>query len=446
MRRGSIRFRLTLWYVSALSLGMALFGALVWVEMRRQLLENREREVDRRLAALGQFLEYEARANDLEAIREEAREYSSGLPPGQGLRLWDKAGEMVFERAGARGEVLARRQRVKARGMEFEAEMSIPLEDYFRTLSMLGWVLVAALPVVVGLAGGMGWWLAGRALKPVAAMTEQARRIQARDLSARIAAPETGDELERLARAWNELLERIETSVRAVTRFTADAAHELRTPLAVIRTTAELALRQERGAEQYRRALESIEQEATSMTELVEQLLLLARDDSGQWQYRFDAIRLGDTLRALKVALEPAAEKKGITLEWELPEREPLVWGDAEALRRVVLILVDNALKYCERGARVKVRLRGEEQAAEIEVSDNGPGIGAEDLPHVCERFYRADKARTAGGGAGLGLAIAKTIVEAHGGTIGVTAAPGRGTTVRVRAPVMAAQDGRVEG
>lgn len=437
MRPRSIRFRLTLWYLTALTLGVSLFGALVWAEMRQQLLRNREEALDQRLGALGQFLEFEARANDLAAIQEEAREYSTGLPPGHGLRLFDRAGQVVFERAPGSGELLVRTREVAARGMRFHAEMSVPLDDYFRTLSILRWVLIGSLPVVLVVAGAMGWWLAGRALKPVGAMTREAQEIQARDLSARISVPETGDELQRLAEAWNELLARIEASVRTVTRFTADAAHELRTPLAVIRTTAELALRHERSAEHYRQALNSIHTETALMTELVEQLLLLARDDSGQWQFRFDAIRIGDTLRPLETALRPAAEQRGMTLRWSLPEHEPLVWADAEALRRVVIILVDNALKYSKEGGVVNVRLSGEGASALIEVSDSGPGIAPEHLPHVFERFYRADPARAAGAGSGLGLAIAKTIIDAHHGAIDIGSSPSEGTLVKVRIPAV---------
>lgn len=436
MRRRSIRFRLTLWYLTALTLGISLFGALVWAEMRQQLLRNRVEGLDRRLGALGRFLEFEARANDLAAIQEEAREYSTGLPPGHGLRLFDLSGRLVFERPPGPGQVLVRSQDVTARGMRVRAEMSVPLDDYFRSLAILGWILVASLPAVLFVAGAMGWWLAGRALQPVGAMTAEAREIQARDLSARISVPQTGDELQRLAEAWNELLARIEASVRTATRFTADAAHELRTPLAVIRTTAELALRHERSPEHYRKTLESIHREAASMTDLVEQLLLLARDDSGQWQYRFDAIRAGDILRSVETAMAPAALKRGIPLHFSLPAHEPLVWADPDALRRVVMILVDNALKYSPPGAPVNVRLSGGPDSALIEVADNGPGIAPEHLPHVFERFYRADPARTAGAGSGLGLAIAKAIVDAHHGSISISSSPS-GAVVRVRIPAV---------
>jgi len=444
MRWRSVRFRLTLWYLSALSLGIVLFGSLVWFEMRQQLLRNPEEGLDRRLDALGQFLGLEALDDNLAAIQEEAREYSTGMPEGHGLRLFDESGELVFERLSTASDALVRKQMITARGLRFEAELSAPLDDFYRTLGILRWVVVLSLPVVLVVAGGMGWWLAGRALKPVDAMTRAARAIQASDLSGRISEPATGDELQRSAESWNELLGRIEASVRTVTRFTADAAHELRVPLAVIRTSAELALRHERSAEQYRSTLQSVQRETEAMSELVEQLLLLAREDSGQWQFRFDAIRIGDVLRSLEMPLAAAAEARRNSLTWSLPAQEPLVWGDAEAIRRLVLILVDNALKYTPQGGTVAVRLAGMADSACIEVEDNGAGIEPQHLPHIFERFYRADPARTAGSGTGLGLSIARTITDAHHGRIEVTSQPEKGTLARVVLPVMSAQDAGV--
>lgn len=441
MSRRSVRFRLTGWYLTALSLGICLFGSIVWAVMREQMLRNRNEGIDKRLVALGEFLELEARDSSLEAIREEAREYSTGLPSGNGLRVLDQSGRVLFERAPAPGEVLVRSREVQARGMKFTIELSAPLDDFYRTLSLLRWVLLGSLPLVLLLAGGMGWWLAGRALIPVDSMTREAKAISTRDLSARLALPGTGDELQRLGEAWNELLGRIEASMKAVTRFTADAAHELRTPLAVIRTASEIALRQGRTAESYRKTIEAIHRETASMTDLVEQLLLLAREDSGQWQFRFDAIRLGDVLRELRETLAPAAREKEIALEWTLPREEPLVWADPDAIRRLVLILVDNALKYTDSNGEVRVTLSSGAESAAIEVSDNGCGIEPRHLPHVFERFYRADPARTAGSGAGLGLSIAKTIADAHRARIELQSQPGRGTTAVVSIPVFGQDD-----
>jgi two-component system heavy metal sensor histidine kinase CusS len=441
INRRSVRFKLTLWYLAVMSAGLAAFGGGCWFVLREVMLGNRERGVDQRLAALEQFIEHESRGGDLAALREEAREYATGLPAGHGLRVCTAAGDVLFERKAAGGKVFQRRRQFTARGHALEAELSVPLDDLYKTLSVLGSIMAGLFPLVLVIAAAGGWWLARRALSPVDEMTREARSINARDLKARVSVPATGDELQRLAEAWNELLSRIEASVRSVTRFTADAAHELRTPVAVIRASADLALRQQRSAASYRQTLLKIQHESERMTELLDQLLLLARGDAGQWQFRFDAVLGGTVIGQLKEVVSPLAEAKQIRLDWNVPSQTGLIWADEGALRRLVLILVDNALKFTPAGGWVAVRLKAAAERCVIEVEDAGCGIPPEHLPHIFERFYRADPARTSGEGAGLGLAIAQTIVEAHRGSIEVRPRPGAGTLFRVILPTVASRE-----
>lgn len=433
--RRSVRFQLTLWYVAVLAGGMALFGAGTWFMLRQTLLENRHRGADQRLAALATFLSQEARGDDVAAIREEAREYSTGLPEGHGLRVWEASGNLIFERGASDGPTLQRRIKVEVRGHPLEVELKLPLTDFYRTLSSLGWVMVAGFPLVLGVAVTGGWWLAKRALMPVGAMTAEARIINANDLTARLSVPSTHDELRDLAEAWNELLSRIETSVRSVTRFTADAAHELRTPVAVVRTSAELALRHPRSPERYQQTLQSIQHETEEMTEMLERLLLLARGDAGQWRFQFDTVFADDLLMSLRSVLSSLAESKNIELNIAIPAQPAMILADESAVRRLLMILADNAFKYTRDGGRVSIQMRISEPSCIIEVSDSGCGIPAEDLPYVFERFYRADPARTPGMGAGLGLAIARTIVEAHQGTIEALSSREKGSLFRVVLP-----------
>jgi heavy metal sensor kinase len=292
--------------------------------------------------------------------------------------------------------------------------------------------MITVFPLVIGVAVWGGWWLARRALKPVGAMTADARAINANDLSARLSVPDTQDELQELAESWNAMLGRIEASVRSVSRFTADAAHELRTPVTVIRTSAELALRQRRSPDKYEQTLISIQSETEQITELLERLLLLARGDAGQWHFDQEMVFADDVLRRLRGVIFSLAECKGIDLDFLIPEQSAPIWGDESAIRRLVMILADNAIKYTPIGGRVSVALRDQGSCCVIEVADSGCGIAAEQLPYVFDRFYRADPARTAGMGVGLGLAIARTIVEAHHGRIEVTSTSGKGSTFRV--------------
>lgn len=433
--RRSIHLQLTLWYVVVLALGMIAFGAGTWFMLREILLENRNRGADHRLSAFAAFLSQESRGDDLAAIKEEAREYSTGLPDGHGVRVWQANGALLFEKPVPDGPALQRRIKVEIRGHPLELEMRFPLIDFYRTLSTLGWVMAAVFPLVLGIAVAGGWWLANRALKPVSAMTADARSIDSNDLSARLSVPCTGDELQELAEAWNELLARIETSVRSVTRFTADAAHELRTPVAVIRTSAELALRYPRSRERYQQTLGSIQQETEEMTELLERLLLLARGDSGQWQFQFETVFADDVLRNLRSVISSLAESKQIDVDFSISTQPAVIWADESAIRRLVMILADNALKYTPAGGQIAIHMQTSESSCTIEVSDTGCGIPTEDLPHVFERFYRVDPARTPGMGVGLGLAIARAIVDAHHGTIEVLRSSERGSAFRIALP-----------
>ena len=433
----SVRFRLALWYLVVLSAGMAVFGLASWTVLREVLLENRYRGLDQRLNAVAGFLEHEARGNDLADIAEEAREYSTGLPNGQGIRVRSADGRVVFERRSTSSDTLERTQTMTVRGQPVEVTLTISLADFHRVLQTLAWVMMAVFPAVLAIAAVGGWWLAKRALQPVGAMTREARDINARDLSARVSVPETGDELQELAEAWNSLLARIEASVQAVRRFTADAAHELRTPVTVIRTSAELALRHPRTSESYRQTIGAIEAETVQMTGLLDQLLLLARGDAGQWKFRMETVFLDQLLRGLRRSVDPLAEKSGVTIEWAVPRLSVMVQADEEALRRVILILIDNALKHTPLGGRVSVRLVQGNGTCEVDVSDNGGGIAPEDLPRIFDRFYRADSVRTPGSGAGLGLCIAQSIVENHRGRIEAIPLP-QGALFRVTLPASA--------
>ncbi|MBN9658325.1 MAG: HAMP domain-containing protein [Acidobacteria bacterium] len=433
----SVRFRLALWYLVVLTAGMAVFGLASWTVLREVLLENRYRGLDQRLDAVAAFLEHEARGNELADIAEEAREYATGLPDGQGIRVRSADGRVVFERKSTSSDTLTRTQTMTVRGQPVEVTLTISLADFHRVLQTLAWVMMAVFPAVLAIAVVGGWWLAKRALQPVGAMTREAREINARDLSARVSVPETGDELEELAEAWNSLLARIEASVQAVRRFTADAAHELRTPVTVIRTSAELALRHPRTSESYRQTIGAIEAETVQMTGLLDQLLLLARGDAGQWKFRLETVFMDQLLRGLRRSVDPLAEKSGVTLDWVVPGLSVIVQADEEALRRVILILIDNALKHTPSGGRVSVRLVQGNGTCEVDVSDNGCGITPEDLPRIFDRFYRADSVRTPGSGAGLGLCIAQSIVENHRGRIEAIPLP-QGALFRVTLPVSA--------
>ena len=252
---------------------------------------------------------------------------------------------------------------------------------------------------------------------------------------------ETRDILQRLSETFNNMLERLEAAFKKITQFTADASHELRTPIAVMRTRAELSLMKARTLEEYREALRKNYSDLEKTSDLVERLMLLARADYGAEVLNLSTVNLGDIVRDSCSQGRILSESKQISLHEETPASPVWVNADAHALRRLFLILIDNAIKYTPAGGRVEVLVATENGSAWAGVRDTGIGIAAEDLPNVFERFYRVDKARSReSGGVGLGLSIGRWIAEAHAGAIEVESSPGKGSVFRVRLPLVSGE------
>ena len=342
---------------------------------------------------------------------------------------------------------------IRARGQTVNVlQVGTSLEGLLQARRHFLITLAALVPVALLLAGSGGWMLARRALRPVDQMTLAARRIEAEDLSLRIAGPRTDDELGRLARTLNEMLARLESGFAQVRRFSADASHELRTPLTVLKGEIEVALRSPRDSMEYRRVLSSTLEEVERMARLVEDLLLLSRADAGGLRWESERVELDHLVE--EVAKQGDVLARGKQIRVQLKELAPLIiQGDGRRLKQLLLNLVDNAIKYTPAGGEVALALRAmapvssdavdsappAREEAEIIVQDTGIGIAPEDIPRIFERFYRADPARSReAGGAGLGLCIGKTIAEAHGGRIEVESSPGTGSTFRVVLPISA--------
>jgi len=284
--------------------------------------------------------------------------------------------------------------------------------------------------LLLGLAGG--WWIANRAMQPIQDISATAVKISAGDLSQRISTGETESELGQLASVLNSTFARLEAAFAQQQQFTSDAAHELRTPVSVMLTQTQGTLNRERSAPEYRETLEACQRAAQRMRRLIESLLALARLDAGQETMKHLNFDLAKTVTDCVESVQPLADERAVKIQSELATVECV--GDPERLAQVVTNLLSNAILHNQPGGEVQVKLTAQAGLALFTVSDNGPGISAEDLPHVFERFYRADKSRSTGGN-GLGLSISKAIVEAHGGTIEVASETGAGTTFFVRLP-----------
>jgi heavy metal sensor kinase len=289
---------------------------------------------------------------------------------------------------------------------------------------------------MLSLAGLAGYLLARKSLAPIAAMTSQAERISAESLHERLPLKNENDELGRLARVFNDLLARIESSFDGMRRFTTDASHELRTPLAIIRGEADVALSQERAPDDYREALAIIQDEARYLSRIVEDMLALARADAGQRQVKREEFYLNDLVEECARSARALALNKNITLNFERSD-DISFRGDEGLLRRMILNLLDNAIKYTPESGRVSISLWRDDGRVKFRVTDTGIGISAEAVERVFERFYRVDKARSrAEGGSGLGLPIVKWIAEAHHGSVSLESEPERGSSFTVTLPI----------
>jgi signal transduction histidine kinase len=314
-----------------------------------------------------------------------------------------------------------------------QLEISSSLEAIDHTLDLLKILLLSLVPVVIVVACAGGAWLSRRALKPVDEITTAARTIGIGNLSLRLRTPQTGDELQRLTEVWNVMLGRLEAAVKTLSQFAADASHELRTPLAVIRTSAELALRRVRTPESYRESLQEISDEAERMTRLVEDLLFLARNDARESEMPMATVDVSVLLHDVAGELGRLADVRGVGIRITARDVDDgaLTYGNEAALRRLFLVLLDNATKYSRPGSEVVVAVEQEEPRIVVTIQDFGIGISRADLPHIFKRFYQADPAR-ADGGFGLGLSLAETIAQAHDASLDVRSEEGAGSTFEV--------------
>jgi heavy metal sensor kinase len=300
-------------------------------------------------------------------------------------------------------------------------------------LGSMAWLI----PTGMILAAVSAWWMAGRALMPVGELANAARGIAVGSLNRRLPVRGADDELDHLAREFNETLARLERAVGEMKQFTSSISHELRTPLAVLRGEAEIALMQAGTTEQYRNILASQLEEFEKLTRMINQLLTLARAESGQVQIEHEPVNISAMTQSLAEQLKPVAASKDVAMDWDC-EQDVVVLGDCGWLERIILNLVDNAIKFTPPGGHVHLSLARNSHNATLEVRDDGQGIPADALPYIFERFYRADPSRSNRvDGAGLGLSLVKWAVDQHQGAIHVDSIPDKGTQVTVTLPVV---------
>lgn len=453
----SLRLRITAWYVAFFSLLFVLFSIFLYGVLSRAL-ESRldetlslqantaanlfqdelvEMHGDVNKAAAEAVSELRLRGSTV-AIFDATRMLAASAPvsPGFDAVVAEAAASSTedlvlplprFGKAGSRAAV----HRMTA----YLVVAVEPLDSIVASLEVLRRVLFFGFPFLLALAGVGGYALTTRSLAPLSWMAEQARKITGSNLESRLNIGNAADELTVLAASFNELLSRLDQSFETMRRFVADASHELRTPISVIRGEADVALSNDRGATEYKESLAIILDESRRLSRLVDDLLNLARADAGHVRLQPQDFYFNDLLADCCRSVQALASARHIELECRSAGDAPFR-GDEELLRRLVVNLLDNAIRYTPQGGKVSAEAEFCGPDLRIRIADTGVGIPADAAPHIFERFYRADKARSrSDGGFGLGLAIVKWIAESHNGAVELRSKPESGSVFTVTLP-----------
>jgi heavy metal sensor kinase len=455
MKGLKIRWKLALWYGAVLACVLTVFGATVFVIMRHHLLERIDQGLNEELsdvlseirragsaASLKEWLDrrFAAHAGFDFQITQSTGErffYNPRLADSAWPLPADSTQDPSFQTIPIRQKGYWRIVNIRAEGpngpLTVQVGRSLAAFAHESNELLMTFLLAVPLASVVAAVGSL--FLAGRVLRPIQFITQTAKAISAEKLNQRIPVGNSHDELAELAQTMNEMIERLGQSFTEMQRFTADAAHELRTPLAILRNEAEVALRQPRSTAEYCNVLENLLEETNRLSSTADQLLFLSRHDTDTVENQREHVALDALLHEICSNMQVVAQEKRISLELVENPVCTLI-TDGRLLRRVFINLLDNAIKYTKAGGRIQVVSRLSPGTVSVQIADTGIGIPAKDLPHVFDRFYRVDTSRSEEGtGAGLGLSICKAIIRRLDGMIAIKSEPGSGTVVAVKLP-----------
>jgi len=465
----TIKFRMTLWYVVILGIILSSFSFFLYFTLADSLYKG----VDNKIKTMAEIAVSSARSPlgagpsmaDLDRIMTER----FGIKPlGRFIQILDESGRVggmstnlrnvkvplsvqtlqaaskgrtTFETVQVMGKYPLRlvTMPITDNGrMAGIVQVGSPLEEVEEALHQLLFILLIAVPAALLLASAGGLFLANKALRPVDEITQIARRIGSGDLSQRIRIKRVNDELGRLAATFNEMIAKLDESFRRIKRFTADASHELKTPLTILRGEVEVGLKKKRTLQEYQRILNSNLEETNRMSRIVDGLLTLSRADMGELTMEREEVDLSSLAREVWDDLQILARERRVQLSF-MDDGFTTVEGDPLFLRQLILNITENGLKYTPAGGEVELRVKGDHDqgVVRIFVSDTGVGIAPKDQKRVFDRFFRADKARSREtGGTGLGLSISQWIARAHDGQITVKSTVGKGSTFTVTLPL----------
>jgi heavy metal sensor kinase len=451
----SIRGRLTLWYVVVLAITLVGYGVILLVSLARGL----ESGVDR---VLNDAARQATGVLQAVASEQELREQFRRINVGTVIGLYDQGGDQLlagrslqrvlnhplpvsgdqprFDTVSlADGSVWRVLTQHVAHPGQPERLLMVARSETFVLVAIgeLFMLIAITAPLVVLLAVIGGVFLASRALNPIAQITRTAEAISAEDLSRRLGVRPANDEVGRLAATFDHMLDRLDQAFERQRRFTSDASHELRTPLSMLVSRAGMALERQRSVAEYEDVLRAVRDEGLHMGRIVNDLLMLARADGGDALVLTERLDVAELVRSVAEAMGPIADARQIRLS-AATEDDVEVAGDQTRLTQLLVNLVDNAVAHTLPGGSVELRASRDSDHAILQVIDTGTGIAAEDLPQVFQRFFRAQgDRRKETGGAGLGLALCRSIAQAHAGEIKLESAPGEGTRVTIRLPLI---------
>jgi heavy metal sensor kinase len=446
---------------------LIFFSALVYYQMKRSLYKS----VDHKIMTISEVVASSIVPRSggvLSHIEKDLTEKVGRQPAGKFVQLLDRSGHVgekslnlrnkrlpvsyeslknasegriTYETKVVFGEslrIITYPIKSRSRKVRNIVQVASSLTEVEDTLKKLIFILASIVPLALIIASIGGIFLANKVLKPVNEINRITREITSKNLGLRVPRPQMHDELGQLVDTINSMIERLENSFSQIEQFTADASHELKTPLTILKGEAELALRKKREPEEYRHYLKSGLEEVNRLSRLVQDLLVLSKADTGRLILQNVSVNLSSLVEICGQQSKFLGEKGSVQLEL-ITEPDVYVLGDSNRLKQMFYNLIENAIKYSNQGGKVTILTSRNGQYAKVAIRDHGVGISGEDIPFIFDRFYRVDKSRSReAGGTGLGLSICKWIAEAHNGKIEVESAPGEGSCFTVLIPLLA--------
>jgi heavy metal sensor kinase len=450
----TIRSRLTMWFAALVALILLVLGVAVLFGALWGLRKAADQELTCGIDGVSTFLRHKLDIHQMNNLTVELREHSALLPRGKMFRVSELSGTVIYQPNAM--EVITpiiprsnelRKESIVISGRSYRTisrfavvgpytfliQVAVDQTEYNELTTGLAWILLFSVPLAGLLAACAGYWMSGRALHPIHQITETTNSIDARTLSRRLPLLGANDELDRLSATINRMLDRLATSYERIAQFTADASHELRTPVALIRSNAELLLMGPENGPRIERGLSDILAESTYMTRLIGDLLTLARRDDEDASIPMEILELNESVRSILERGQAQAATRNISLEYVPHAQVVPLRGNQSMIERILMILIDNAVRYTSPGGTIWIQTWITPEHCGFIVRDTGIGIASHHHERVFDRFFRVDEARNRrDGGYGLGLSIAKSLIEFHGGTVHVDSEISRGASFRV--------------